>query len=99
MSRKALACDWFETEKAKIQVEKLLGKIGLDEGAVEAEAFRLHAEDLERIDRRLTALEFRRDKVLRAIADHRLILSKQLQQAPNRILDNDDVPRLVSRSG
>jgi hypothetical protein len=64
----ALACDWFETKKAKTQVGKLLRKIDLDEGAVDAEAFRSRAEDLERIDRMLTALEFRRDKAQRAIA-------------------------------
>jgi hypothetical protein len=95
----SLACDWFETQKAKKQVEKLLRKIGLDEVAVEAEAFRSRAEDLERIDRMLTALEFRRDKALRCVADYRQILSKQLQRATDRILDGDDVPRLASRSG
>jgi hypothetical protein len=47
----------------------------------------------------LTALEFRREKALRCIADYRQILSKQLQQAANRILENDDVPRLIARSG
>ena len=46
--------------------------------------------------RMLTALEFRRDKALRAIADYRQIISKQLQQAADRILDNDEVPRLVA---
>ncbi len=44
----------------------------------------------------VTASEFRRDKALRCIAEYRQILSKQLQQAADRILDNDDVPRLVA---
>ena len=94
-----LAREWFENGKAETQVAALLRRFGLDESNIEAEAFRLHAEDLERIDRMLTALEFRRDKALRAIADYRLIPSKQLQQVADRILDNDDVPRLISRSG
>jgi len=44
----------------------------------------------------LTASEFRRDKALRSIREYRQILSRQLQQAADRILDNDDVPRLVA---
>jgi hypothetical protein len=55
----------------------------------------LCAEDLERLDRMLTALEFRRDKALRSIADYRQILSKQLRVAGDRILDEDVVPRRV----
>ena len=50
----------------------------------------------------LTALQFRRDKALRGVADYRDILSEQLQQAAGRILDHDEVPRVVSvgkRSG
>jgi hypothetical protein len=68
----------------------------MDEGAIEAEAFRLCAEDLERLDRMLALAEVRREKALRYIADYRQILSKQLQQAANRILDHDEVPRLVA---
>jgi hypothetical protein len=91
-----LARSWFDNKKAQTRVAKLLRKFQMDEGAIEAEAFRLCAEDLERLDRTLTALEFRRDKALRCVADYRQILSKQLQQAANRILENDDVPRLIA---
>jgi hypothetical protein len=90
-----LARGWFDNKKAKTRVAKLLRKFQMDEGAIEAEAFRLCSEDLERLDRMLTAAEFRRDKALRRIADYRQILSKQLRQAANRILDND-VPQLVA---
>jgi hypothetical protein len=90
-----LARNWFDRKKAQTRVAKLLRKFQMDEGAIEAEAFRLCSEDLERLDRMLTALEFRRDKALRCIADYRQILSKQLRQAANRILDND-VPQLVA---
>lgn len=91
-----IARSWFDNKKAQARVAKLLRKFQMDDGAIEAEAFRLCAGDLERLDRTLTALEFRRDKALRCIADYRQILSKQLQQAANRILDNDEVPRLVA---
>ena len=36
-----LARGWFENKKAKSKVATLLRKFGLDEGAIEAEAFRL----------------------------------------------------------
>jgi hypothetical protein len=93
-----LARSWFNNKEAQSRVAELLGQFQMDEGAIEAEAFRSCSEDVERLDRLLTALEFRRDKALRGVADYRQILSKQLQQAADRILDNDDVPRLVPRS-
>src|ERR1700682_327148 len=99
LDAKDLARNWFDHKKAQARVAKLLRQFQMDEAAMEAEAFRLCSEDLERLDRMLTALEFRRDKALRCIADYRQILSKQLQQAANRILDNDDVPRLVRGGG
>jgi hypothetical protein len=91
-----LARSWFDNKKAQTRVAQLLRKFQMDEGAIEAEAFRSRAEDLERLERMLTTLEFRRDKALRCIADYRQIFSKQLRQAGDRILDNDDVPRLVA---
>jgi hypothetical protein len=93
-----LARDWFKKKSAKTKVARLLRNFQMDEGAIDAEAFRLCSEDVERLDRILTGLEFRRDKALGCIANYRQILSKQLRQAGDRILDNDDVPRLVKRS-
>jgi hypothetical protein len=93
-----LARSWFDkNKKAQTRVAKLLRTFQMDEAAIEAEAFRLCAEDVERLDRILTGLEFRRDKALRSIAEYRQILSRQLRQAADRILENDEVPRLVSR--
>jgi hypothetical protein len=91
-----LAYGWFESEKGKTEVAELLRKFQMDEGAIEAEAFIKCSEDLERLDRISTALEFRRDKALRNVADYRQSLAKQLQQSSNRILDHDEIPRLVS---
>jgi hypothetical protein len=99
LDAKDLARRWFDSKKAQARVAKLLRQFQMDEGAIEAEAFRLCAEDLERLDRLLTALEFRRDKVLRFIADYRQVFSKQLRQAGDRILDHDDVPYLVRAGG
>jgi hypothetical protein len=92
-----LARSWFDkNKKAQTRVAKLLRTFQMDEAAIEAEAFRLCSEDVERLDRILTGLEFRRDKALRSIAEYRQILAKQLRQAADRILDNDEVPRLIA---
>ena len=91
-----LAYSWFESEKAKTQVAKLLRAFQMDEGAIEAEAFRLCCEDLDRMDRMMTSAELRRDRALRCVAEYRHTLAKQLQQSTERILEHDEIPLLVS---
>ena len=71
-------------------------KFGLDEGTIEAEAFRSRAEELERLDRMLAMAKVRRNKALRCIADYRQSLAKQVKQSTDRILDGDEVPRFVA---
>jgi hypothetical protein len=90
-----LAHGWFNDEKVKAKVTTMLQKFGLDEGAIEAEAVRMRAEDLERLDRMLTFAEARRDKTLRGIADYRQVFSGRLQLAANRFLDAEEVPKLA----
>jgi hypothetical protein len=96
LDAKDLACSWFDSKKAQARVAKLLRKFQMDEAAIEAEAFESCFENIERLDRMLTALEFRRDRALRFIAEYRQLLSKQLRVAGDHILDNDEVPRLVA---
>jgi hypothetical protein len=93
-----LARGWFENHDDKTKVAKLLRKFQMDEVAIEAEAFRSNAEDLERLDRMLGVLAGRRDKALRCIAEYRQSFSAQLQHAADRILDNDEVPQLIDSS-
>jgi hypothetical protein len=76
----ALARDWFGNQRAQARVAKLLRKFQMDEGAIEAGAFRLCFEELERLDRMPTFAEVRRDRALRFIADYRQLLAKQLRQ-------------------
>jgi hypothetical protein len=92
----ALISDWFKDPMAKGVVSEILAEYHLDESAIEAEAFRQCAKDLEWFDRSLALAEVRRDKALRCIADYRQNLANQLQQAASRILADDDVPRLVA---
>jgi len=74
----------------------LLRQFQMDETAIEAEAFRLCSENVERLDQMVALAEVRRNRALRCIADYRQSLAKQIKQATDRILDNDDVPRLVA---
>ena len=94
-----LARNWFTDKEAQARVTQLLRQFQMDETAIEAEAFRLCAEDVERLDRMVALAEVRRDRALRSIADYRQSLAKQIKKSTDRILENDDVPRLVSRSG
>jgi hypothetical protein len=66
-----LARDWFSDPKVKEQIAGLLREFKLDETAIEAEAFRKSADDLERIDRLMASSEARRDKALVCIAQYR----------------------------
>ena len=49
----------------------MLDAIGLDESAIDAEAYRVSLAEIVLIDRRLTELVERRDEVFRQIEDHR----------------------------
>jgi hypothetical protein len=91
-----LARGWFENNNVKTKVAKLLRKFQMDETAIEAEAFRLCSEDLERLDRMLTLAEVRREKALRFVADYREHLWTRLRQTADRLLESDEVPRLIS---
>lgn len=90
------------TKRPKRELQNCCGNFRWTKGPSTPEAFKLCSENIERLDRMLTALQFRRDKALRGVVDYRQILSKQLEQAAGRILDHDEVPRVVSvgkRSG
>jgi hypothetical protein len=96
LNAQKLAYDWFFSQEIKDRVSALLEEAGLDMRAVEAEALRLSLDDIERVDRLLTAAEARRDKVLRSITWYRECFAKKLQQSSERILAAEEVPSIVS---
>jgi hypothetical protein len=96
LSAQKLAYDWFYSQEGKDQVSELLQEAGLDIRAVEAEAFRLRLDEIERVDRVLTGLEARRDKALRSIIWCRENFATKLQQSSERILAAEEVPGIVS---
>jgi len=86
----ALALAWFSDPQCRDEVTEKLREFHLDDFAIEAEAIRISARDLEPLDRMVTSLEVRRDKVLRSIAEYRYTFAKQLRQTSDRLLENND---------
>jgi hypothetical protein len=76
--------------QSRDEVTEKLREFHLDDFAIEAEAIRISASDLEPLDRMLTSLEVRRDKALRSLLDFRYTFAKRLRQASDRMLENND---------
>ncbi len=66
-----LARRWFTNKTVRKQIRTLLRSIGLDESAIDAEAYRLSIADFAAIDRRLMELALRRDKIVQQIENRR----------------------------
>jgi hypothetical protein len=91
-----LARKWFSNRKTRAFVAKLLRKYDLDDSAIDAAAMRLCGEDLERLDRRLTVAEIRRDKALRFIYEYRQSIGRNFRQT-GPCLEHDGIPQLIER--
>jgi hypothetical protein len=79
--------EWFSDPDVKKQIAGLLREFNLDETAIEAEAFRKSADDLERIDRLMASAEARRDKALVCIAQYRGDFGVLLRESSDRLVD------------
>ncbi|MBR0801134.1 hypothetical protein JQ615_37850 [Bradyrhizobium jicamae] len=90
-----LAYDWFFSEEGKERVSGMLEEAGLDWSAIEAEAYTLALDDIERIDRNLTLLEARREKYLCFIAELRGELGVGLRKSSDRTLNKERGPALA----
>ena len=82
-----LAEAWFSKDPAKKKISKLLDYFHLDKSAIEAEAIRRSASDIELLDRLLASAESRRDKALRRIAEYRGDLGRQMRNVAERIIE------------
>jgi hypothetical protein len=67
----------------------LLQEAGFDESAIEAEAFRLVADDLRNIYQMLDAAQARRERTLKSIAKYRKIFQDQLRRSSDRFIAAD----------
>jgi hypothetical protein len=77
---------WFTDEAEKKKIVELLGKYGLDESAIEAQAFRRCAFELAALDRMAASAELRRSKALRNIAECDAILAQRLSANSDQIV-------------
>ena len=66
-----LAQNWPSQRTAKKKVAAMLSAAGLDELAIDAEAYRISLTEIVLIDRRLAELAERRDELFQQIEDHR----------------------------
>jgi hypothetical protein len=80
---------YFTNRRIKKRVLRFLAEFQLDESAIEAEAIRKSAEDLERLDRLLASLEARRNRALRCIAEFRGDFARRLRDGANPIIDGE----------
>jgi hypothetical protein len=95
----ALAFEWFSDPKAKKEVAEILGKFHLDESAIEAEAIKSLASELEILDRMLMALEVRRHRAIRGIADYRDNFADRVREGSDRMIEKKTAIRLASPNG
>ncbi len=84
-----LASAWFTEPKTRASVTALLDQRQLDEDSILAEAFRLTAPEIERIEQMIAICEVRRDRAIRNVAEYRLSFAKTLEQGSDRILQNE----------
>jgi len=84
-----LAHQWFVDENAKKQVLEMLGENKLDEFAIETEAMRIVAPDLEKFDRIVASLESRLNKALRLFAEYRSGFGRDLTAPVHRVIDGE----------
>ncbi len=71
----------------------------LDESAIEAQAIKILASELEILDKRLMSLEARRNRAIRNIAEYRESFGRKVREGSGRIIEGDSVIRLENPSG
>jgi len=88
-----LAWQWLGNDA---KVSEMLGYHQLDETAIEAEAFQMRAEDLEKLDYLLSRAELRREKLITAIAAFRQGLGKLVRQVSDELVEQAEPPQVVA---
>jgi hypothetical protein len=88
---------WPTDPAARAAVSDRLAKHGLDDSAIEAEAFRRCLPVLSAIDQSQTSRASRRDRSLQSLAYFREMKARQRQLAAKSAVGNGGVPRLEHR--
>jgi hypothetical protein len=84
-----LAHGWFVDQKTRQLIFEMLGEHKLDEYAIETEAIRIAAPELEKLDRLLASLEWRLNKALRCLAELRGGFLRHLRTSVERVIDGE----------
>jgi hypothetical protein len=93
-----LAYEWLSLEEGKRSVATLLEEAGLDDSAIEAEAYIIAADELENADRMLNSAQAGRDKAIRAIAKYRKSFADLLERNSDRVLAADEVSSITNNA-
>jgi hypothetical protein len=91
-----LAKRWFSSKSAKQTVSGILRRSQQDESAIETAAIRASSTSLDWLEKMLAALEARRDRSLRRIAEYRESFADRVRASADRIIDAEpsQLPRL-----
>jgi hypothetical protein len=94
---RVLAQAWLESDPtAKDEVTNVLGRVGLDGSAIEAEAVKLSIEHLQSFDRSLAVASARLEKGLRMVMDYRNGgFANRLRQVAEQILSEPEAAQPV----
>lgn len=94
ISSQSLSHGWLLGPEDR-QVASLLKEAGLDESSIEAKAYTLVADDLEKAKRMSESAREGRDKALRSLAKYRKSLAEHLRQNSDRVLAADQAPSIA----
>jgi hypothetical protein len=96
MAPKNMAYKWLSNPETKRRVSSMLQETGVDESAIEAEAYRLVANDLESVNRMLNDAEESRDKAFHSIAKYRKDFADQMRRSSDRAIEAGEVRNIVN---
>ncbi|MET4040274.1 hypothetical protein ABIC03_001959 [Bradyrhizobium sp. RT6a] len=96
-ARTALERNWFSQPDARRQLAKRLADFQLDEGVIEAAAISSQADQLEMLDRMITAQQVRLHRALGAISSYREAFAKQVRSAVEHATEQPALVQLNAR--
>jgi hypothetical protein len=83
------ADQWASDPKARRRIDKELAERGYDQGYILARALTNSASDIDTIDQRISAYEYRRNAILREIDRHSESMARRLDRAASEIIDGE----------
>lgn len=96
-ARTALERDWFSKPEARRELAKQLADFQLDEGVIEAAAISSQADQLETLDRMISAQQARLHRALGAISNYRAAFAVQVRSAVERAAEQPPLAQLEAR--